>query len=205
MDKKREIVFQKLAPLSQFGYLAGGTALALQIKHRKSYDFDIFIKKESSQSLKSQIRKSLGECSYKLDTKEQINLITPGKVRVTFLYYPYERIEPTVQVNSIDLASIKDIAADKARTIGRRASWRDYVDIFWLIKEDLVEISELREIARKKFGKEFNSSLFVEQLAYFDDVESGPIEFIDKEYEEAEIKSYLSKLAEKTLQNQLDR
>jgi hypothetical protein len=45
LDQKRK----KLLPLFQIFkkdfYLAGGTGLALQLGHRKSYDFDFFLKK----------------------------------------------------------------------------------------------------------------------------------------------------------------
>lgn len=42
LDKERIKIFQKMGDFKRIGYLAGGTALALQIKHRKSFDFDIF-------------------------------------------------------------------------------------------------------------------------------------------------------------------
>ena len=42
-DTNRQNVFVQLSEFKTFGYLAGGTALALQINHRKSFDFDIFI------------------------------------------------------------------------------------------------------------------------------------------------------------------
>jgi len=56
-DENRLAVFKKLKKYKRFGFLAGGTALALQIGHRISYDFDIFCKKQiSDQSVRSLAR-----------------------------------------------------------------------------------------------------------------------------------------------------
>lgn len=51
------------------------------------------------------------------------------------------------------LASVKDIAADKAHTIGRRAAWRDYVDIFCLIKEKHLTLAQIIKLAKEKVGE----------------------------------------------------
>jgi len=85
----------------------------------------------------------------------------------------------------LSLASIEDIATDKAQTIGRRAVWRDYIDLDKII-----------QIANKKFVGEFVSTQFLEQLRYFDDVKTVPIEYVEKKYADDEIKSYLQQTVE---------
>ena len=45
LDNKRQLIFHQLLNFKSLGYLAGGTALALQAGHRVSYDFDIFCRK----------------------------------------------------------------------------------------------------------------------------------------------------------------
>ncbi|MFA4990889.1 MAG: nucleotidyl transferase AbiEii/AbiGii toxin family protein [Candidatus Paceibacterota bacterium] len=53
---KRQKIFQKLKNFPQF-YLAGGTALALQIGHRMSDDFDLFLEEDIPASLLEKVEK----------------------------------------------------------------------------------------------------------------------------------------------------
>jgi hypothetical protein len=46
LDKEGRKTFEGLKIFREEGCLAGGTALSLQIKHRYSYDFDIFLERE---------------------------------------------------------------------------------------------------------------------------------------------------------------
>ncbi|PIU03643.1 hypothetical protein COT44_02015 [Candidatus Shapirobacteria bacterium CG08_land_8_20_14_0_20_39_18] len=102
-------------------------------------------------------------------------------------------ILPLIKTEFLDLASVADISADKAITIGRRAVWRDYVDFFVLLKGKYYGISEIINFAKKKFKGEFNEALFLQQLTYFKDVEEAPVEFIGKSYSASEIKLSLEK------------
>jgi len=191
LDKERQSVFQQLSQFKTDGYLAGGTALSLQIKHRKSFDFDIFIPKQITTSLKSKVRKIFKEPVYYIDSKDQISFRTANNINVTFLWYYFDYLFPLIPTDSLSLASIKDIAADKAHTIGRRAAWRDYVDLFFLLKNQLITIKELCILAEKKLGGEFNKALFLQQLSYFKDIEETKVEFINQSYSFKEIKQYL--------------
>ncbi len=56
----------------------------------------------------------------------------------------------------------------KAFAMGRRAKWKDYVDLYFIIR-DHYSISEICEHARKIFDV-FQSAQFIEQLAYHDDI-----------------------------------
>lgn len=191
LDKERQDVFQKLSQFRADGYLAGGTSLSLQIKHRKSFDFDIFIPKQITTSLKSKVREIFKEPIYYIDSKDQISFRTTNNINVTFLWYYFDSLFPLIPTYSLSLASIKDIAADKAHTLGRRAAWRDYVDLFFLLKDHEITLKEVSVLAEKKFGGEFNKALFLQQLSYFEDIEETGVEFIDQSYSFKEIKHYL--------------
>lgn len=191
LDKERQDVFQLISKFRADGYLAGGTALSLQIKHRKSFDFDIFVPKQITTSLKSKIREVFKEPIYYIDSKDQISFRTANNINVTFLWYYFDPLFPLIQTDSLPLASVKDIAADKAHTLGRRAVWRDYVDIFFLLKNQIITINDIGILAEKKFGGEFSKALFLQQLTYFKDIEETGVEFIDKSYSFKEIKQYL--------------
>lgn len=203
LDKERQGVFQLLSQFGKFGYLGGGTALALQIAHRKSFDFDIFVHKPITTSLKAAVKDIFGEVDYYVNSRDQISFRTKNNINVTFLWYYFNHLFPLLPTDSLSLASVKDIAADKAHTIGRRAVWRDYIDFFFLLKEDWVTIEEVSVWAKKKFGGEFDEALFLQQLSYFKDIESAPIEFLEKSYATEDVKKFLEEKVEQHIKSLL--
>jgi hypothetical protein len=85
LDENRLIVFNKLKSFKDVGILGGGTALALQIGHRISFDFNIFTNKKLDKNLWKRAKDVFGENSVKLlDNEDQLNLTTPENVAVTF-------------------------------------------------------------------------------------------------------------------------
>lgn len=55
------------------------------------------------------------------------------------------------------------LAAMKAYSLGRRSKWKDYVDLYFIIK-GYFSVREISEKAREIFGGGFNERLFREQL-----------------------------------------
>lgn len=153
---------------SKFG-LAGGTAIALHIGHRESIDFDLFTLAEfSSQNIRQQIVDD-----YKIervfhDEKEEYTVLVNG-VRLTFFHYPYA-IEFLEKVDLVRLPNLITLAAMKAHALGRRAKWKDYVDLYFILK-DYYSLSEIEEKSKAIFGAEFNAKIFRSQLSYFDDID----------------------------------
>lgn len=195
-DHKRLQLFDKLKTFNKTGYLAGGTGLALQINHRKSYDFDIFLPHEITNTLKIKVKDIWGDVEYLVDSGDQLSFQTPQAINVTFLWYYFKPLNPFIPTGSLPLASLSDIAADKAHTMGRRAAWRDYVDIYWLLRKDYHTLETISTFAAKKFGGAFNEAQFLEQLTYYKDITLTPIEFIQDVIAPDEIKHYLQKVVE---------
>jgi hypothetical protein len=205
LDKKRQAIFYQLSSFKKDGYLAGGTALALQINHRRSVDFDIFVDKPISKSFKLKVKKIFGAVDFYINSSDQISFNTKDGVGVTFVWYYYPRIASLVSTDSIGLASVFDIAADKAETLSRRAVWRDYVDLFFLLKWKILTLGQIIKLAKKKFKGEFVETQFLEQLPYFADLQKTPIEFIEEKYTDDEIKSFLEKEVEAYIKKILPR
>ena len=197
LDESRQKVFGQLHTFAHYGYLAGGTALALQLNHRKSVDFDIFVPKPISATLRRKISAVFGNQPYEVNTTDQITFPLGESIEITFLYYWYPHMRPLVDTASLSLASVDDIVADKAHTLGRRAMWRDYVDLFIVMKERNLSAAQIIHIATQKFGGEFVKEQFLEQLSYFDDVAVVPVEFITRSYKPEEIKKFLTAQAKK--------
>ncbi|MBU3922718.1 hypothetical protein KJ684_00575 [Patescibacteria group bacterium] len=191
LDEKRKNVFLKLKSFEGRGYLVGDTALSLQIGHRHSFDFDIFLNREILRKDHALLRKYFKIKRTDLNTSEQLDVITKDDIKITLCHYLYNPIFSLVKTDSLSLVSVKDIAADKAFTIGKRGVWRDYVDMFFLLKK--LSIGDIIKFAEKKFKKEFNSKLFLEQLTYFKDLRRFDISFIKEKYSEDEVKKYLIK------------
>lgn len=194
LDPERQKVFKQLAEFRGDGYLAGGTALALQIGHRVSVDFDVFTYKPVSTRLRSAIAKHFSIQQVHLNTSDQYTFTTRENIEVTFVWFDYPLIRPLVPTSSVSLASIADIAANKANTLGLRAVWRDYVDLFWLLHEEGVALQDIITWAKQKYPTQFVEAQFLEQLCYFADLPVTPIQFFKKRYSTDDIQSFLQKV-----------
>lgn len=156
--------------INDFG-LVGGTAMALQIGHRRSIDFDLFSLQEfKNEKIRSIIDKGRWEITkvYK-DEKGQFTFLVNG-VQFTFFYYPFKILFSKRFKKILRMPDLLTLAAMKAYTLGRRAKWKDYVDLYFVIK-DFFPIGEIAKKARQIFGSEFNERIFREALAYFKDID----------------------------------
>lgn len=191
LDESRRQVFKELKPFADKFVLAGGTAIMLQINHRESFDFDLFTNKPFSNQLKIKFNRIFGVSKPKLETSEIMLFQTKNNIDVHFVYYKYPNLQKLVKTDSLCLFHLDDLAANKTFTIGQRATWRDYVDLFFLLKWNLYTIEKMISLAKKKFGFEFNERLFVQQLSYFADIPVTPITFLKEKYSDKEIQTHL--------------
>lgn len=197
LDKKRLTTFKALEIFKDEGALAGGTALSLQMEHRHSFDFDIFLEREIKREDFLKLKNVVGIKSTELSTSDQLTVVTTEGINITLLHYYYKPLFKRIPTASLPLYSVKDIALDKAFTIGRRALWRDYVDLFFVLKLGHTDILELTKLSQKKFGVEFNPKLFLEQLVYFKDLQITKISFIKETHSPGEIQAFLKDQARK--------
>ncbi len=204
LDDQRKAFFGKLKAFGKTATLGGGTALALQIHHRLSFDFDLFIPTPLPRSLYRTIQTVIGEAPEKLvDTSDQLTVKFASGVELTFLYYWYPPLYPTIPTGSLPLFDRRDIATDKALTLGRRNVWRDYVDFFFLLKDGDLTLDHLITDAQKRFGNEFSPKLFLEQLSYTGDVADFAVTFVGHSYSPEEITAYLTEHVARYAQGQV--
>ncbi len=177
-------------------YMAWWTAIALQLWHRKSLDFDLFSKKEIDISkiitkLKSnwfEINKTLVE-----NKKEEFTIIISW-VKITFLYYPFD-IENKEIFEWISLPSIEILCAMKFYTLWRRWKWKDYVDIYSILKK-WYKFKDISLLTEKIFAWWYNEKLLREQLCYYEDIDyTEEVEYIWDEINKEEIKNFLINIA----------
>lgn len=131
-------------------YLVGGTAIALHIGHRRSIDFDMF------KLSKINHKKNLDKIK-----KAGFDIKAPCKMKSFFR-----------------IPSLLDLAAMKAYALGRRSKWKDYVDLYFILKYHF-SIELVIKRAEEIFQELFSEKLFRSQLCYFDDVDySEEVEYI---------------------------
>lgn len=192
---------RKLFPLlqemsSSFG-LVGGTAIALQLGHRRSIDFDLFTHQPfDSLMLRDKIMNNHQIDQTMIDTQNELTLSVDG-VKLTFYKYPYQLNYSENLEGVITMPSVITLAAMKAFAIGRRAKWKDYVDLYFVMKQDGFET--VVATARETFGNDFNEKLFRSQLCYFDDIDySEKVDYLLTDHpSEKDIKDYLVSTATK--------
>lgn len=171
LNKERLEVLQKLIPFTTDFILGGGTALALQLGHRKSFDFDFFSSSQISKKLLEKLSQVLTIENIVIDTPDELTFFTTDNIKITFLYYPFKPLFKHIKSEGgLKLFPIKEIALQKAYTIGRRGEYRDYFDLYTILKNDSLSLHEIIAGAKQVFGSVFDEKLFLEQLIYFGDM-----------------------------------
>lgn len=193
--KQRELL-PLMAQFQREYYLVGGTAIALYIGHRRSIDFDLF--KPSVINHKRNLDRIDSSSFVHIVTRrvaEQMNLII-NDVKVTFFQYPFP-IEPSAKFEKyFRMPSLIQLAAMKAYALGRRSKWKDYVDLYFLLR-DHYSIAEISATATQLFGELYSEKLFRSQLCYFEDIDyTESVDWlISNPPTEADIKQALVKFA----------
>jgi hypothetical protein len=172
-------------------YLAGGTAIGLYVGHRRSIDFDL-LKFNALNHKKNVSKISASGYPYSVTRRvtEQMN-VTIGDVKLTFLEYPFKIDAKNKFEDSLRLPELIDLAAMKAYALGRRSKWKDYVDMYFILKYSC-SIEQISKRAIRIYDQLFSEKLFRARLSYFDDIDhSEPVEYLVPVVSEDEIKKIL--------------
>ncbi len=170
--------------------LVGGTALALQIGHRKSIDLDLF----------GDIYAPLDELTNELSAISKVVPLSSSKmmrfflvngVKVDVVNYPYKWIDRPIVEDGIVLAGIKDIAAMKLSAVANRGTKKDFIDVYFLLKTYSLEL-----LFKWYLEKYENAELFtvVKSLTYFDDAEMDPMPSMKEPADWVEVKSTINRI-----------
>jgi hypothetical protein len=195
LSKEQADLLPYLKTFNRTFYMVGGTAIALHLGHRRSIDFDLFCMAPlNKQRLKSKLLAIPFKKNTIFEDFDQMHLMI-HEVKTTFFNYPYPVEHPVKINNFISIPELLTLSAMKAFALGRRAKWKDYVDIFFMLK-DYFTIEEISHKANTIFGSIFNEKLFREQLAYHKDIDfSEPVEYLIPAVSENEIKEFLTEKA----------
>ena len=159
-----------IASFSKNFGLVGGTAVALHIGHRESIDFDMFsLKPFGNIQLSQKIKDTTSIDKIIVNKKREFTCLIKG-VKVTFFYYPFPITFNQKFGYEIKLPDLLTLAAMKAYALGMREKWKDYVDLYFIIK-DHYSVEKISKKAKEIFQDKFNGRMFRNQLAYFEDID----------------------------------
>lgn len=196
LDDTRKAALEKILPFTESFVLGGGTALSLQIAHRLSFDFDFFSQKEIKKSLLEKISQTVSVKEVLVRSIDELTFLDSNDIKYTFLNYYFPNCYDILEYdNGMKLFSIKEIAVKKAYTIGRRGVYRDYFDIFAILKDNYSSLKEINENAQKVYQGVFSPKLFLEKLVYFNDLPDFDISPLDstKDISPDAVKQFLEK------------
>jgi len=170
--KQQEIlgVLGKTSLLRQF-YLAGGTALALHLGHRRSVDFDFFRRSRFNATATLAKLEKHGVTRVLLHDINTLTVRFEG-VKLSFFHHPPPLISKRKRTaGGLIAAGVADIAAMKIAAICGRGSRKDFIDLYAICTTRY----SLREVVRF-FQQKYRASGYdlyhvQRSLVYFDDAE----------------------------------
>ncbi|MEK7079325.1 MAG: nucleotidyl transferase AbiEii/AbiGii toxin family protein [Patescibacteria group bacterium] len=181
--------------------MAGGSALALQLGHRVSLDFDFFSEGEFNSSQVNSSLNAVGKYSVSNETpKTMVGIF--NDVKFSLFHYPYPLIAQTKKFLRIGLSSLEDIAAMKLVAITDRATKKDYIDLFVLAKKYPIE--HMFDFYEKKYHLlQPNLFTLIKSLQFFSEAEETDMPKMIEKINWEGIKKFFQKevikLAEKYL------
>jgi hypothetical protein len=169
-------------------YLAGGTALALHIGHRRSVDLDFFSPATIDGDgllAKVQALPGVQVVTRAIDTLH----VHATEAKVSFRAYPYPLLFPLGDIEGVELADPRDIACMKVFAIASRGTKRDFVDLYVAARQ--FGLRHLLSFFREKFRRANYSDVHVRKsLVYFEEAEMDPTPDLLAPLDWTEVKRY---------------
>jgi Nucleotidyl transferase AbiEii toxin, Type IV TA system len=169
LNNEQKELLPFLSKYAKSYYLVGGTAIALHLGHRASIDFDLFTLKKINGTL---VKKQVATAGFPSDVivhlPDQIHFVL-NNVKLTFFQFPFE-VNAEIKHNNFRIPDLLTLGAMKAFALGGRGKWKDYVDLYFILKKNITT-QEISQKAKEIFKDSFNPLLFLKQLSYFKDMD----------------------------------
>ncbi|MBI4136135.1 MAG: nucleotidyl transferase AbiEii/AbiGii toxin family protein [Candidatus Vogelbacteria bacterium] len=177
LETERRALLPFLTPLKTGFYLAGGTALALQIGHRESVDFDFFTEKDFApdqlfQNLQTILTDHRLQKTH--EAKNTLYIVSDETTLFSFITDRHPLIEQAINEPFLRLARLADIGGMKLSAITSRAAYKDYIDLYYILKQ--TPLANLLAKTKRKMP-ELSLPLVLKSLVYFDDVKEEKLNF----------------------------
>jgi len=173
-------------------FLAGGTALALQIGHRISLDLDLFTQVSFTEN---EMLSNLEE-RYQFQMDFQAKNTLKGSIRelkVDLIAHNYPLVKPLIETEGIRIAAVEDIAAMKLNAIiGNGTRLKDFIDIVYLSSS--LTVLQMIDAYEKKYATR-NPAMVIKALDYHNDINlNEPVEMLAGKYKWEDIKKRLGEM-----------
>lgn len=169
-------------------YLAGGTACALHMNHRISYDLDFFSSKPVEPEFLRTTLFNLGNLSIIQNESGTFNGQL-NNTKISFFSYPYTLMDKPEIFEKTSVATLRDLACMKLESISTRGVKRDFVDLYQICQ--VYSLFQTITWFKHKY-QEQNISVphVLKSLVYFVDAEDNPEPNMKIDYSWNNIKSF---------------
>jgi hypothetical protein len=131
--------------------------------------------------------------------KNTLTVYIDKNIKLSFFSYKYPLLEKLIKEPYLNIASILDIACMKLSAIVSRATFKDYVDLYFILQ--IIPLELLLKKLKKKLP-ELDTNLVLKSLVYLKDLKDEPIKFknnsnislkeVEKYLQEQVLKLYIS-------------
>lgn len=188
-NTKTILALLEKSEIIQKAYLAGGTAVALQLGHRISYDLDFFTEEVFDEELLLPEIKKIAD--FQLETIAWRTIL--GKfedVKFSIFSYKYPLLYEAKKFGRLNVIDIRDIAAMKVAAIAARGAKRDFVDLYFICQEG-PSLEKTISFYDQKYKNLATTKIHImKSLVYFDDAEPEEMPEMLKEISWSRIKKY---------------
>jgi len=169
--------------------------LALYYGHRFSVDLDWFAESFSYNAGFRKKLSTIGKLTVNSEGEKTFNGVL-DEVKISFFEYPYPLIFPRVHYQgNAYLANRLDIAVMKLEAIARRGTYKDFIDMYFLLQE--YSLDQLLGFLKEKFaGIEYNETHLLKAMTYFEDTPKSDFPEMIKKVNWEEVKKSLILAAE---------
>lgn len=171
--------------------LAGGTAVALSLGHRLSVDFDFFTERSFMPAKVLQAVNGIGLTATVLQEEPGTLTVSVDGVKVSFFHYPYPFLDATSTLSGVPVAGLIDIASMKIIAMIQRGAKRDYVDLYFILRD--IPFAKVAENMIARYGVDrVNPIVIGKALVFFQDADLDPDpEYLAKPKDWIAIKKYI--------------
>jgi predicted nucleotidyltransferase component of viral defense system len=143
--------------------------------------------------------KTIGEV-VPLKNSKNIHSLLINNIKVDIVNYEYKWLTNKITTDNIQLATIEDIAAMKLNAIIGKGSKKDFIDLFFILKN--YSLATIMEFYTKKYN-DGSTFLVLKSLTYFEDADMEEMPFMFNNIDWQTIKGNIKKAhASYMLQNE---
>lgn len=178
-------LWPELRPSVELGFvLYGGTAISLQIGHRRSVDFDFFTEKPLDKPALRRRFTFMRSAAVLQDAQDTLVVLSSGRAGVKLSFFgalPFGRVgDPRLTDDGVlRVASLEDLLAHKLKVILQRSEKKDYEDIAAMLRAG-GSLAHGLAAARLFYGSAFQPAESLKALVYFGDGDLAALQARDR-------------------------